>query len=115
MRSTTSGQIIEKVPLLAVQACIGIGLRVERLSPNRGLPHSSLALSRAASTARRCASLASPGRFELPTLRLGGECSIHLSYGDARAEDWPSARPAQQGISASGSLRRTGGTRGRAR
>lgn len=22
-----------------------------------------------------------PGRFELPTLRLGGECSIQLSYG----------------------------------
>src|SRR4030095_1315272 len=40
--------------------------------------------------------LASPGRLELPTLRLGGECSIHLSYGDARkAEDWPSARRAQ--------------------
>ena len=22
-----------------------------------------------------------PGRFELPTYRLGGECSIQLSYG----------------------------------
>lgn len=26
--------------------------------------------------------LASPGRFELPAPRLGGVCSIQLSYGD---------------------------------
>ncbi len=26
--------------------------------------------------------MASPRRFERPTLRLGGECSIQLSYGD---------------------------------
>lgn len=26
--------------------------------------------------------MASPGRFERPTFRLGGECSILLSYGD---------------------------------
>ena len=25
--------------------------------------------------------LVTPGRVELPTFRLGGDCSIHLSYG----------------------------------
>lgn len=31
---------------------------------------------------RKTALLASPGRFELPAYRLGGDHSIQLSYGD---------------------------------
>ena len=34
--------------------------------------------------------MASPERFELPTLCLGGRCSIQLSYGDIAAD---SSRP----------------------
>ena len=32
--------------------------------------------------------MASPGRFELPAPRLGGVCSIQLSYGDIFDFSW---------------------------
>ncbi len=47
--------------------------------------------------------MASLGRFELPTYRLGGGCSIHLSYRDA-AYCYSIVRSlAAHGISAAGS------------